>query len=250
MPTIILIIIVIIIFIYLSKGYKKYNDTYKEQFKNFSTSKEAIQASELGLFVALVAKVAKADGRVDALEAELVGNLFTDIAQVFPQPNATREILKQIFNEQKDIFTNTQEIALKLKHLIGHDLNKQISMMGFLIQLAFIDGEVSKSEEKVLIQIAETMQVDPDTYHKIFDEFEAMAQQPTPTTSLDDAYKTLGVLPSDSLDDIKKAYKQLVRQYHPDIIKAQGKNDSYIKQATIKTQEINSAYETIKKSRK
>ncbi len=250
MPTIILIIIVVIIFIYLSKGYKKYNDNYKEQFKNFSTSKEAIKASELGLFVALVAKVAKADGRVDALEAELVGNLFTDIAQVFPQPSATREILKQIFNEQKDIFTNTREIALKLKHLIGRDLNKQISMMGFLIQLAFIDGEVSKSEEKVLIQIAETMQVDPDTYHKIFDEFEAMAKQPTSATSLDAAYKTLGILPSDSLEDIKKAYKQLVRQYHPDIIKAQGKDDSYIKQATIKTQEINSAYETIKKSRK
>lgn len=250
MHTIILLIIVIAIFIYLSKGYKKYNDTYKEQFKNFSTSKEAIEASELGLFVALVAKVAKADGRVDALEAELVGNLFTDIAKVFPQPDKTRDILKQIFNEQKDIFTNTQEIALKLKRLLGRDLNKQISMMGFLIQLAFVDGEVSKSEEKVLIQIAETLQIDPDVYHKIFDDFESLAQQPSSTTSLDDAYKTLGVTPNDSLDDIKKAYKQLVRQYHPDIIKAQGKDDSYIKQATIKTQEINSAYEAIKNARK
>lgn len=250
MPTIILIIVVIIIFIYLSKGYKKYNDDYKEQFKNFSVSKEALESSELGLFVALVAKVAKADGRVDALEAELVGNLFTDVARVFPQPEKTREILKQIFNEQKNIFTNTQEIALKLQHLIGRDLNKQISMMGFLIQLAFVDGEVSKSEEKVLIQIAETMQVDPDIYHKIFDDFEAMAKQPSSATSLDDAYKTLGVTPNDSLEDIKKAYKQLIRQYHPDIIKAQGKDDNYIKQATIKTQEINSAYEMIKNNKK
>jgi DnaJ like chaperone protein len=52
------------------------------------------------------------------------------------------------------------------------------------------------------------------------------------------------------MDTIKKAYRNLVKQYHPDIIKSQGKDESYMKKATEKTQEINQAYEMIKEKRK
>ena len=45
---------------------------------------------------------------------------------------------------------------------------------------------------------------------------------------------------------VKKAYRKLVRQYHPDIIKSQNKGDEYMKEATKKTQEIKPAYEMIK----
>ena len=48
---------------------------------------------------------------------------------------------------------------------------------------------------------------------------------------------------------IKKAYRKLVREYHPDIIKSQNKGEEYLKEATRKTQEINEAYEIIKKAR-
>ena len=70
-----------------------------------------------------------------------------------------------------------------------------------------------------------------------------------PQATLDDAYKILGVNKNDDLNTIKKAYRKLVRQYHPDIIKSQGKSEEYIKEATAKTQEINQAYEMIKKAR-
>lgn len=249
MSTILLIILVIGVFLYLSKGYKSYNENYEEQFKNLSVSKEAIERSELGIFVSLAAKVAKADGKVDALEAELVGNMFTDVSHVFPEPEKTREILKHIFDEQKDITNNIESLAQTLQKLIYKDKNKQIQMMGFLIQLAFVDGEVSKAEEQILITIAESLQIDPDIYHKIFDQFESMIKNTHPQANIDDAYKLLGVNPNDSLETIKKAYRKLVREYHPDIIKAQGKDENYLKEATVKTQEINSAYEMIKKAR-
>lgn len=237
------------IFVYLSKGYKRYNENYEEQFKNFSVSQEAIEQSELGIFVALAAKVAKADGRVDALEAELIGNMFSDVSRVFPEPEKTREILKNIFNKQKDITNNVDSLATTLQQLIHRDKNKQVQMMGFLIQLAFIDGEISKSEEHILAKIAETLHIDPKVYHQIFDQFESMMQNAQPQTTVASAYKTLGVTPADSLETVKKAYRTLVRQYHPDIIKAQGKDEQYLKEATVRTQEINAAYEMIKKSR-
>jgi DnaJ like chaperone protein len=52
------------------------------------------------------------------------------------------------------------------------------------------------------------------------------------------------------MDTIKKTYRNLVRQYHPDIIKSQDKDDEYMEEATAKTQEINQAYETLKKAKK
>lgn len=241
-------IILIGVFLYISKGYKKYTTNYEEQFKNFSVSKEAIERSELGIFIALVAKVAKADGKVDALEAELVGNMFSDISRVFPEPEKTRDIFKQIFNEQKDITDNIESLAHALNRMILRDQQKQMQMLGFLIQLAFVDGEVSKSEEQILITIAETLQIDPQVYHHIFDQFESISKHHSPQTTLTDAYAILGVHENDSLETIKKAYRKLVREYHPDIIKAQGKDENYLKEATAKTQEINSAYEMIKKS--
>jgi len=250
MENIILLAILGAVFYWIFKSYAKYTDYSKEAFKNFSVSKESIQNSDLGLFVALVAKVAKADGKVDALEAELVGIMFDDISALFPEPHRTKEILKEIFNEQKDISGNTQEIAQKLAHSIKRDKAKQHHFMGFLIQLSFVDGEVSKSEESVLASIAEALEFDPKAYHAIFEQFEKMMHNITPKANIADAYKLLGVNESDDMDVIKKAYRKLVREYHPDIIKSQGKDDAYMQEATAKTQEINQAYEMIKSHKK
>ncbi|PLY12240.1 DnaJ domain-containing protein [Sulfurimonas xiamenensis] len=237
-------------FYWIFKSYAKYTTYSKEAFKNFSVSKESLQKSELGLFIALVAKVAKADGRVDALEAELVGIMFDDISAVFPEPHKTKDILKEIFNEHKNRSHDLREIALTLGNTIKRDKNKQHQFMGFLIQLAFIDGEVSKSEEEVLASIAEALRFDPNAYHAIFDKFEKMVHNIKPKANINDAYKILGVNESDDMNTIKKAYRKLIREYHPDIIKSQGKDDAYMQEATAKTQEINQAYEMIKAHRK
>lgn len=247
-----LIILLIVGYVLYSvfKSYNRYTDSSQEAFKNFSVNKESIQNSELGLFVALVAKVAKADGRVDALEAQLIGNMFDDISAVFPEPAKTKDILKEIFNHEKDISHDTADIAKALNQAIRGDRAKKQQFMGFLIQLAFVDGEVTASEESVIQTIAENLQFDPQTYHAIFDQFEKIMQNVRPQANIDDAYKILGVNKDDDMDTIKKAYRKLIRQYHPDIIKSQNKGDAYMQEATEKTQEINQAYEMIKESKK
>jgi len=247
-----LIVLAIIGYIFYSvfKSYARYSSYSQKAFKNFAVSKDSLKNSDLGLFVALVAKVAKADGKVDALEAQLVGIMFDDISAVFPEPVKTKEILKEIFNEEKDRTDNIDVIAANLGSAIKRDKAKQQQFMGFLIQLAFIDGEVSKEEDEVLQAIAYAFEFDPDAYHAIFEQFENMMKNVHPQANIGDAYKLLGVNESDDMKVIKKAYRKLVRKYHPDIIASQGKDEAYMQEATAKTQEINQAYEMIEESRK
>lgn len=250
MMNLIIIAIVGYVFYTIFKSYSQYESYSQKAFKDFSVSHDSLKNSELGLFVALVAKVAKADGKVDALEAQLVGIMFDDISAVFPEPAKTKDILKQIFNEEKDRTDNIEHIAHTLASAIKRNKPQQQQFMGFLIQLAFIDGEVSKSEEKILALIAEALEFDPNAYHAIFDQFEKMMQNVQPKANIKDAYAILGVNADDDMKTIKKAYRKLVRQYHPDIIASQGKSESYMKEATQKTQEINQAYEMIEEARK
>jgi len=245
MMNLIIMAIVGYVFYTIFKSYGKYESYSQKAFKNFSVSYDSLAKSELGLFVALVAKVAKADGKVDALEAQLIGIMFDDISAIFPEPAKTKAILKDIFKQEKDRTDNTDEIAHHLGEALKRNRAQQQQFMGFLIQLAFIDGEVSKSEEEILSLIAEALEFDPKAYHAIFDQFEKMMQNVQPKVNINDAYALLGVNANDDMKTIKKAYRKLVRQYHPDIIASQGKSESYMKEATQKTQEINQAYEMI-----
>ncbi len=231
-------------------AFKLYKVYAKNKLRKISSSKELFRESELGLFIALVAKVAKADGRVDELEAQLIGNIFDDISAIFPDKEKTRHILKEIFNEEKEKSGDTREIASALNKLLGRSILKRKQYVGFLIQLASVGNGMSSDEDKVLREIVGELNITPDEYNAMISKFENMLKNKQHSMSDAEAYTILGVKESDDMSAIKKSYRKLVRQYHPDIIKSQDKDDSYMEEATAKTQEINQAYEIIKETRK
>lgn len=212
-------------------------------------SKELFRKSDLGHFIALVAKVAKADGRVDELEAQLIGMMFDDISKLFDEKEKARALMKEIFNEEKQSLDDTKQIAQFLNTLLGKSILKRRQFISFLIQLAFVDNGISQDEDKVLRLIASELNISSQVYDTIVKNFENKMNAKQQTMSADEAYKILGVKPSDDMNTIKKAYRKLVRQYHPDIISSQDKDESYIEEATAKTQEINQAYQVIKESK-
>lgn len=241
--------IVIYILYRVYKSYQRFQHIYytQEQFKSMHVTKEAIASSELGLFVALCAKVAKADGRIDELEAELIGNMFNDISRVFPHPEKVKGYLKEIFSEEKQKPRNVDSVVSQLYVLIHRDRAKRQMMMSFLINIAFIDGKVTHAEENLLTKIAAFLHFSSNEFESMMDQFRSSFSQTTVHSSIEEAYTILGVSPSDDLSTIKKKYRSLVKKYHPDIIQAQGADEHYIQDATRKIQEINDAYEVIKK---
>jgi DnaJ like chaperone protein len=231
-------------------AFKIYKFYAKRKLNKLSSSKELFKKSELGLFVSLVAKVAKADGRVHELEAQLIGMMFDDISKIFDEKEKARAIMKEIFNEEKQISNDTKQIAQELNRLLGRSILKRKQFIAFLIQLAFIDNGISNEEERVLKEIMSELNVPLNVYDEIVKKFENMLKNNQQTMSSKEAYEILGVNESDDMDTIKKAYRKLIREYHPDIISSQNKDESYMEEATAKTQEINQAYQVIKEQKK
>ena len=231
-------------------AFKLYKVYARSKLRKIASSKELFRESELGLFIALVAKVAKADGRVQELEAHLIGIMFDDISAIFENKEKVRNILKEIFSEEKERDDDTKEIAQALNTLLGRRRFKRRQFVEFLIQLAFVDNGISSDEDKVLREIVAELNITPDEYNAMVSKFENMLKNKQETMSVEEACKILGVSESDDMNAIKKTYRKLVRQYHPDIIKSQDKDESYMEEATAKTQEINQAYEIIKEARK
>ena len=231
-------------------AFKLYKFYARRKLNKLLVSKELFKQSELGLFVSLVAKVAKADGRVHELEAQLIGMMFDDISKIFNEKEKARAIMKEIFNEEKQKDNDTKQIAQDLNKLLGRSMLKRKQFIAFLIQLAFIDDGISTQEEKVLREIMQELNIDSSVYDEIVNKFENMMKNKQQTMSPKEAYEILGVKESDDMDTIKKAYRKLIREFHPDIISSQNKDESYMEEATAKTQEINQAYQVIKDARK
>jgi DnaJ like chaperone protein len=238
-------------FFWVYRSYERYQRHYyrADQFRNVSVSEHAIADSELGLFVALMAKVAKADGRIHELEAELISNTFTDISKAFGEPEHVRGLLKKIFNTEKQVKYNVDELCLRLRAKTGRDRQKRLMMMTFLINLAYVDGELSHAEEHLLHKIASFLEIGIDEINAIMQRFASSFRAAPPKSSLKEAYALLEVNETDAMDVIKKSYRRLVKKHHPDIMKAKGASEAYIQDATHKVQQINTAYEAVKKAR-
>jgi DnaJ like chaperone protein len=250
MTQIIIFVVVIALFYWLSRSFSQNQHTYsKSQFSGFKLTKENLAYSELGLFVALSAKVAKADGRVDELEAELVSNMFSDISALFPDPEATKKLLKEIFDEEKNAPHNIVPVTQALYKALEKDPHKRHKMVEFLVNLTYIDGVLSHAEEEMLRLIAKHLYISEADLSSILERFGSHHRHSFKESSIDQAYALLGLSASATDSEVKKGYRALVREYHPDIIKSQGASDEYLQEATQKVQEINAAYEMIKKSR-
>ncbi len=237
------------VIVVLYVAFRVYKIYARHKLNKLSGSKSLFRASELGHFIALVAKVAKADGRVSELEAQLISMMFDDISKVFNEKEKTRSILKEIFNEEKQK-DDTKEVAQSLNILIGRSLLKRKQFIEFLIQLAFVDNGLSVDEDKILREIVSALNIAPSDYEAMLHKFENVRKSQPQSMSLDEACNILGVNKSDDFNTIKKAYRNLVREYHPDILKSQEKDATYIEESTAKMQEINQAYQIIKEAKK
>jgi DnaJ like chaperone protein len=109
------------------------------------------------------------------------------------------------------------------------------------------------SEEKALAHICQRLGIPLAQLKRMEDMLKAgfggQRQASSTQTSLSDAYAIVGVEQAVSDAYLKKAYRRLMSQHHPDKLVAKGLPDEMIKDATAKTQQIKAAYEQIREAR-
>lgn len=213
-----------------------------------SNRKKQANVDEAKFLVSLLAKVAKSDGRVSELEARLITQVLDDLSQ---KVSGVREYLKEVYNSQKENVDNAYETARNYKRAFNLNYDTCVARLTFFLNLAYIDGEFNKSEQDVIRNIAYGFGIDKETLDEIIFKFDSFygsrfGANHDEISQENDAFEVLGLSKNASLDEIKARYKELVRQYHPDILMGRGESKEVIERSTKKLQEINEAYGRLK----
>jgi len=216
-----------------------------------SNRKKQANVDEAKFLVSLLAKVAKSDGRVSELEARLITQVLDDLSQKVSGVSGVREYLKEVYNSQKENVDNAYETARNYKRAFNLNYDTCVARLTFFLNLAYIDGEFNKSEQDVIRNIAYGFGIDKETLDEIIYKFDSFygsrfGADHDEMSQENDAFEVLGLSKNASLDEIKARYKELVRQYHPDILMGRGESKEVIERSTKKLQEINEAYGRLK----
>ena len=216
-----------------------------------SNRKKQANVNEGKFLVSLLAKVAKSDGRVSELEARLITQVLDDLSQKVSGVSGVREYLKEVYNSQKENVDNAYETARNYKRAFNLNYDTCVARLTFFLNLAYIDGEFNKSEQDVIRNIAYGFGIDKETLDEIIYKFDSFygsrfGADRDEVSRENDAFEVLGLSKNASLDEVKARYKELVRQYHPDILMGRGESKDVIERSTKKLQEINEAYGRLK----
>ncbi len=181
----------------------------------------------------LIACVMKADGRPQKQELNVVKRF---LLANFGEDGALEalQILKNLLKQDID----DVQVARQINQYMNY--SGKMELIHLLFEIAFADGAENPYEVQVIQRIAWNLGVSTV-------DFNAIKAPYTRTKDVNWAYTTLGIEPAATDADIKKAYRQMAKKYHPDTVANLGEDVK--KKATEKFRAVNEAYEELKKIR-
>ncbi len=193
----------------------------------------------------LKGKLAKVDGHISEAEVEHVEAFIRQLKMSAEQ----RQQAIQWFKEGAAPDHNISNTIHEFNSTCGHTANLPEVLLVFLIVIALADGDFDAKEESLIGDIARQLGFSEAQFRQILEKTlnqTHFAPGHTSQSSLDDAYKALGVKESCTDQELKRAYRKLMSQYHPDKLMGQGVPKDMIELGKQQTQEIQAAYELIK----
>lgn len=236
-----------------------------------------IESAFFAATFSVMGHIAKADGRVSEREIALAETVMSRLQLSGERRSAAIALFRQ---GKQPGFDLAGVIARFRRECMGRRLLIQL-FLEVQIQAAYADGEPSAAKRQLLEQIRTGLGVSPMLFRQLenlirmqqrFAAGRAGGRQggwqggwqqdagrasggtagrraPIAGPSLKEAYAVLGVQPKDSDDAVRRAYRKLLSQHHPDKLVSRGLPEDMIKLASQKTHEIRQAYEMIQASR-
>ena len=123
------------------------------------------------------------------------------------------------------------------------NISQRLQLLNYLVIIAKVDGIVSPEEVAALKEVARYLGLSPQDVDSMLN-LESGAKD---SSSIEEAYKVLGILPSATDEEVKTAYRKMALKHHPDRVASLG--EDVRKAAEKKFQKINDAKERIFKAR-
>lgn len=234
-------------------------------FNGISGGKEDEVSRQAAFFYttfSVMGHVAKAKGQVTSHEIAFASAYMDKLGLT----SDLREQAQDAFREGKSSAFPLKDRLIKFKRLMGNRQDLLLMFLEIQIQVAFSDGELDNAERSVLHTAAKYLGYSSRELDNLLEMIIAGANfhqqggrgyrqqghsQVNPSAQqLTNAYKILGVESSAEMPAIKKAYKKLMSQHHPDKLIAKGLPPEMMQTAKEKTQEIQAAYDLIVKQSK
>ena len=196
---------------------------------------DARQVAFTTAVIALSAKMAKADGRISADEIAAFKTIF------HIPPDETSHVAR-IWDEAKNQPGGYEPYAQQIAQLFQHEPAVMEEILGALFHIAKADGAVHPAEMEMLSRTAMIFGFNAHA-------FERLKNIHLGADGGDNPYDVLGISPDASDEEVKKTYRKLIRENHPDTLMAQGVPQEFIDLANEKMATINAAYDRIEKQR-
>jgi DnaJ like chaperone protein len=212
-------------------------------------STERVQSIFFTTTFALMGYIAKVDGKVTHDEIAMAEHVMERM-RLNPQQ---RKVAIKLFNEGKKDGFPVHEVLAQFKREIFRRRNLVQMFLEITIATAFADGSLDSREQSVLEDIAKDLGYSHQQFNELLGRLSGQAHfinQGSFEDKLEAAFELLGVSSSVSDAGLKKVYRKLMNQNHPDKLVAKGLPEEMLDIATQKTQDIKAAYELIKNHRK
>jgi DnaJ like chaperone protein len=214
-------------------------------------NQQRVQTAFFTATFSVMGHVAKADGHVTPDEIRMARAVMDHL-----QLDATlRKAAERLFGEGKRTDFPLDEVLRQFRKEVGRRTTLTRMFMEIQLQSAYADGQLHPAERKILLHIAAELGISRALYEQLESMVRAAAAGPASQgrrqrPPLQSAYETLGVTAAATDAEVKRAYRRLMSQHHPDKLVAKGLPEEMMRMATEKTHQIRAAYEAIQEARK
>ncbi|MFQ5659029.1 MAG: co-chaperone DjlA [Gammaproteobacteria bacterium] len=213
---------------------------------------QRIQTAFFTATFSVMGNICKADGQVCEDEIAIARQVM---AQMELSP-AQKKAAVALFNEGKQKDFPIDDVLRQLRQEIGYYPNLQRMFIEIQLYAAYADGIMHPAERRLLLKVCKTFGLSDQDFEILAGAIRGETRHrgpgrtaKGPQLTLKDAYAILNIPAGATEDEVRKAYRRLMSQHHPDKLVSRGLPEEMMKMATQRTQEIRQAYERIREER-